>query len=212
MILERMKDLDAAFIAPKFAPYITLLPPDNPHCFNTGMDPVSQDLRCLGKFSELPTVSDELRETAEYFKATCGGLRRLFWVRYLRNLTLLYILEKLVLGKSEIEGIEVATKLCIILTDSLVQFPPKYGHLEEMAQHGFSLAELVFRISPMTGPEGIYSLWLSDLIGVAWVRSLCDMTGVNSQPDAEDMPDWSRINDIPGICDALLRRSHYWES
>jgi len=212
VILERMKELDAAFITPKFAPCIALLPPDNPHCFNTGMDPVSQDLRCLGKLSELPTVSDELRETADHFKATCGGFRRLFWIRYLRNLTLLYILEKLVLGESEIEGVEAATKLCIILTDSLIQFPPRYGHLGETAQHSFSLAELVFRISPMTGQEGISSLRVSELIGVAWVRSLCEMTGVNSRPDLEGMPDWSRVNDIPDICDALLTRSHYWES
>jgi len=38
------------------------------------------------------------------------------------------------------------------------------------------------------------------------------MMGVNGHPDAEDMPDWSRVNDVPDICDALLTRSHYWES
>ena len=158
VILKWMKDLDAAFVTPNFATYLALLPPGNPHCFNTGMDPVSQDLRCLGKFSELPMVSDELRETADYFKATCGGFRRLFWIRYLRNVTLLYILEKLVLGESEIDGVETATKLCIILTDSLTQFPPRYGHLRETAQHSFSLAELLFRLSPVAGGEGICSL------------------------------------------------------
>lgn len=47
---------------------------------------------------------------------------------------------------------------------------------------------------------------------VVWVRRLCEMTGVNSRAGAENMPDWDAISDIMGICDALLTRSHYWES
>jgi hypothetical protein len=228
-ILEWMKVLDSAFITAAFAPFIPLLSPDHQyaHCFNTGLDPVAQDLRCLRKLDQLPVVSDQLREQEAYFKATCGGFRRLFWIRYLRNLTLLYILEKFVLGTSEIDGVEVATKLCVIIMDSLIQFPVGYKHLPEMAQHGFSLAELVFRISSMTTDGGStppslslppFSLQFSfvgerglmELVG--WVRRLGEMTGVNTRPEAEDMPDWDVVNDIPGICEALLVRSHYWES
>lgn len=211
-ILGRIKVLDSAFMETRFAPFIILLAPGT-HCFNTGLDPVAQDLRCLGKLDDLPVVSPEVRETTAYFKSTCGGFRRLFWIRYLRNLTLLYILEIFALGASEIEGVEAATKLCIILTDSLAQFPAGYNHLPEMAQHGFSLAELVFRISPMTtGTEGKLPLVGVGVMVVAWVQSLGVMTGVNSRVGAEDMPDWNLIFDIPGICDALLTRSHYWES
>lgn len=185
------------------------------HCGWTGIDPVCQDARALGREVEEIGVNTDLKNSFERFKSTSGGLRRLCWTRYLRNLLYLTLLEQFILGTSTRDGNDTATKLVIIVAECAIQFGLGYSYVLQLSLYGFSLAELVFRRANLPPSLGILftCIMLTFLLEphLQWVQLLKNSTGVSPYEPEECLPDWEIVNNEIAICKALMRRSHYWE-
>jgi hypothetical protein len=111
----------------------------------TEIDPVYLDARALGNKVEETGVNAELKNSFMWFKSTSGGLRRLYWTRYLRNLLYLTLLEQFILGTSARDGNDIATKLVVIVTECATQFGLEHSYVLQLSLYGFSLAELAFK-------------------------------------------------------------------
>ena len=125
----------------------------------TEIDPVAEDLRSLGRVADVLPENYVVRESTSWFKKTSGGLRRLFWARYFRNMVFLSLLENLIEGTCTSDHEDAAAKFAVIAADCAVHFPLHYSHIVELALYGFSLAELRIRF-PNSSRQGIHSQWL----------------------------------------------------
>jgi len=124
----------------------------------TGIDPVSQDLLSTYQKFGLPVELGE--DLMAYFKRTSGGIRRLIWTRYLRNVVLLHLLELLIQGYSGVNGHDATTKFVIMAAETATQFSLSFTYMNQLVLYGFSLADLVVRYSyppPLRGISTVAS-------------------------------------------------------
>ena len=120
----------------------------------TGIDPVSQDLLSTYQKFGLPMEPEE--NVMTHFKRTSGGIRRLTWTRYLRNVVLLHLLELLIQGYSGVNGHDATTKFVIMAAETATQFSLSFTYMNQLVLYGFSLAEQVVRHSyPLAPLRGI---------------------------------------------------------
>ena len=129
----------------------------------TGIDPVSQDL--LSTYQNFGLPMERKENVMAHFKRTSGGIRRLTWTRYLRNVVLLYLLELLIQGYSRMNGHDATTKFVIVAAETATQFSLSFTYMNQMVLYGFSLAELVV----------MYSYPLAPLRGISTVASAINM-------------------------------------
>ena len=158
-LFQQLKVMDQTFTFRRFLPQITALASNVTFYGWTEIDPVAEDLRALGRDDDVSAEDDFVRESVSWFKKTSGGLRRLFWARYSRNMVLMGLLEYLIQGTCTSDDEDMAAKLAVIAADCAVHFPLHYRYIVELALYGFSLAELRVRF-PKSSRQGILSQWL----------------------------------------------------
>jgi hypothetical protein len=165
---QQLKIMDRSFTSTIFHPYTLNL--DTAFATRekfpgwTDIDPVEKDLRALFRDEEMPPIPDDVMQSMEWFKSTTGGLRRLFWTRYFRNIILSNILRYFILGVPMTNGEATAAKLIVMVTECAMYFSLSYMYMVEMALYGYSLAELQIRSLNVSPDAGITILYKVNLI------------------------------------------------
>lgn len=160
IFFQEIRNMDQSFILGSCAPQ-NAFEFVSPSAYDgwTGIDPVSQDLQSTYQKFGLPMEPHE--DLMAYFKRTSGGIRRLTWTRYLRNVVLLYLLEVMIEGYSRRNGQDAITKFVIIAADAATQFGLTFTYMNQLVIYGFSLAEVVIRYTcaeTLTGTANLISI------------------------------------------------------
>lgn len=156
---QEIRNMDQSFILRSYAPQNPFeLVPQSAYYSGTDIDPVSQDL--LSKYQKFGLPMDPHEDLMAYFKRTSGGIRRLTWTRYLRNVVLLYLLEIMIKGYSRRNGHDSIAKFVIIAAETATQFGLSFNYMNQLLLYGFSLAEVAVMQTysgPLTGTANLTS-------------------------------------------------------